>query len=164
MKKIALYLTLISLLLSCGSHDWNDTVIKNESEFEVVFKFNNTGKITLPPLTGETSFSTEANQYLESFNPGKRVAFNYESTNDGYTGWFKTLPSWEVKIQNSLNKEAVLSADGWMEDVTGIPANSDTKSGTIYTDKPVFTATAEEFPALTTWRFEDNKFWVLIHQ
>ena len=156
---------LLFMFVSCGSN-WADTVITNESGFEVNFKFNHTKEWTLDAggITTVT-FPTKAYQYLEKHDQEKRVTFEYFSTNDGYTGKFVTLPSWIAEIKNNLvDLKVTLSAGGWLDDITLDPDSTET--GTIYTKNPVFSAETEDgFPAQITWFFDDefNVFKVLIH-
>ncbi|MCL2044364.1 MAG: hypothetical protein FWG89_09510 [Treponema sp.] len=164
--KFIVILFILSLLVSCGGNDWADTVISNESGYEVTFKFNHTGEYTLD-ADGVTTvtFPTRVYQYLEKHDPVKRVTFEFSSTNDGYTGKFVTLPSWTVEIKNDfIDTKVTLSAGGWMDDITLDPDSVET--GTIYTKNPGFSAVAEDgFPALITWFFDDesDEFKVLIH-
>ena len=158
VKKNILFPAVLSLFFSCGGNNWDNTVIANESDYTVTFKFNHTREYDLP-AGGRQSFETKAYQYLESHSPEKRVCFKYTSADAGYTGYFRELRSWELSVRNTLDEDA-LSADGWMDE-TEIPAGDD-KTGRIFTDKPVFTATTKTYPAVTSWRIEDDKMFVLI--
>ena len=163
MKKIVSCFVFLFLLLSCDNHNWDDTVITNSSAEEITFKFSNTGKQLLAP-GGTTTFPTNAYQHLESYSPAKRVFFEYEPTNDGYTGEFKQLDSMPVKVNNTLNKIVRLTADGWMDEMV-IPANNSTQTGTIYTSSPVFKAVVDvpDFFISTTWEINDDVMWVKIY-
>jgi len=50
VKKMALCFIILPLLFSCEFNNWADTIIKNDSDFPVIFKFGNTGSLSL--LTG----------------------------------------------------------------------------------------------------------------
>jgi len=159
---------IMGLLFSCSSHNWEDSVITNNSEFPVVFKFNNTGKINLNSTGESASFKTEAYQRLEYYSPEKRVYFTYKATDEGYTGEFNTRPSWEVKVNNALSEEATLDADGWMDKMEGIlPGDTDDEnhSGKIYTNNPIFSvSTKSKFIAMAKFNFIDNIFYVTIQR
>jgi hypothetical protein len=174
MKKIAVCFVLFSLLISCGN-DWADTVITNETGYEIQFKFNHTGEYTLNAGgTNTITFKTKAHQYLEHYNQKKRVRFEYSSTNDGYTGNFVELDKWPLIVENSIDKTAKLEADGWMDEIDNITAKTDNgngeATGTIFTKNPVFAAEAGGYPVKTTsYLFIDDadddkeKIKVLIH-
>ena len=172
MRKVVLCLSLLLLVLvfSCDINNWDDTVIENTSGFPVTFEFSNTGQIDLPD--GEqVTFPTKAYQYLISYSPDKRVYFTYESTNKGYTGEFCTRQSWPVKVKNNIGEKASLGADGWMDDMEDIPADSKDDPDyeyerEVYTDKPNFIVTKTEsyFPAVAVYNRdpEDGTFMVTI--
>jgi hypothetical protein len=150
MKKLVICLAFLALSFSCDANKWDDTVIENNSEFDVTFKFNNTGQIIL--LAGkQASFPTKAYQHLETHSPEKRVKFTYSATNDGYTGVFDVHDSWEVKVKNAIGEKATLGADGWMDDIVDIVDNS--RTGKIYTESPQFIVTKTEsgFPAVAVY-------------
>ena len=158
MKKLVICLVFLGLLLSCDSNSWNDTVITNSSGYNVTFKFNHTKEDGLLP-GGVKTFETKAYQYLESYEPSKRVYFKLISANEGYIGEFLTLPSWVLNITNSLTKDVTLYADGWLEysgnDTVVIPAGG-TETAKIFTNKPVFKAINEDgFPAAVSWEFNE---------
>jgi hypothetical protein len=157
MKKVVFCLALFALLLSCEGNNWSDTVITNSSEFEVKFKFNHTSEFTLPAGSTRT-FETKAYQYLASYSDAKRVSFKFESTDEGYTGEFITLPSRTLIVTNTLDKKVTLSADGWMDE-TEIPAENDPDFDIkIYTENPVFKATVVDgdYLAAVTWEIKDD--------
>jgi hypothetical protein len=163
MKKIYLCFVLLPLFFSCDINNWDDTVIKNTSDFDVTFKFSNTEEIELP-AGKQAAFPTEAYQRLESYSPEKRVYFTYSSTNDGYTGEFSTLESWTVNVRNNIGEKATLSADGWMDDIEDIESGND-RTGKIYTEDPNFivTKTENNFPAVAVYyRDEEGAFQVSI--
>jgi hypothetical protein len=155
MKKMALCFIILPLLFSCEFNNWADTIIKNDSDFSVTFKFDNTEQLSLSAGT-QTTFPTKAYQHLESYSPDKRVYFTYSSTNDGYTGEFHTRQSWTVKVINSLGQTATLSADGWMDSIDDIPtgdqSNETDYQGKVYTANPNFTVvTSSGFPAAAVY-------------
>jgi len=159
---------ILGLFSSCALHNWDDSVITNNSEFLVVFKFFNTDEFSLNP-NGEgepVSFKTEAYQRLEYYFPDKRVYFTYKATNEGYTGDFKTLTSWPVIVYNALDEEATLDADGWMdkmEDILHGDTDDDNHRGKIYTNNPIFSVTTKSgFPATANFNFINNIFYVTI--
>ena len=154
MKKNSVVFVFFLLLFSCNFNNWNDTIIKNDSDFSVTFKFNNTGSIVLP--AGEqATFPTKAHQRLESYAPDKRVSFSYLATNDGYTGNFSTRKSWTVNVNNAIGQEATLDADGWMDSIVNIPAGNQSDipayQGKVYTDNPQFTVATGNFPAVAVY-------------
>jgi len=155
VKKIALCLIIFPLFFSCEFNNWADTIIKNESDFTVTFKFDNTEELSISAGT-QTAFPTKAYQRLESYSPDKRVCFTYSSANDGYTGEFHTRQSWTVKVINSLGQTASLSADDWMDSIDDIPngdqSNETDYQGKVYTEKPIFTVvTSSGFPAAAVY-------------
>jgi hypothetical protein len=171
MKKLAVFFVFLALFFSCDTNKWDDTIIENNSEFDVTFKFSNTGQIILP--AGEqATFPTEAYQHLESYKPEKRVLFSYSATNEGYTGEFHERDSWEVKVKNTIGEKATLSANGWMDDIEDIEDIENTedkednyRTGRIYTESPRFTVTKTEsnFPAVAVYnRDPDRNFNVTI--
>ena len=166
------FMVFFIIVSSCSLNTWDDSIITNESDFDVTFKFNNTKEYTLyelpsPPSPPNTvSFKTEAYQHLVSYSPEKRVYFTYTSTNAGYTGEFKTRESWEVIVNNTLSDDATLSADGWMDEMKDITSGNGSDAnhkGKIYTDKPKFSVeTASGFPAIAQYNFDGVKFNVTI--
>ena len=152
---MSLCFIILPLLFSCELNNWADTIIKNDSDFSVSFKFSNTEQLSLP-AGSQTTFPTKAYQRLESYAPDKRVYFSYSSTNDGYTGEFRSRQSWTVKVINSLDQPASLNADGWMDSIENIP-NGDQSGdlsyqGKVYTEKPNFTViTSSGFPAAAVY-------------
>jgi hypothetical protein len=157
MKKTVFCLAVFALLLSCEGNNWADTEIANESEFEVTFKFNHTDEFVLPPNETKT-FETKAYQHLASYSPPKRVSFQFKSTDEGYTGEFITLPWRALIVTNNLDKDVMLSANGWMDE-TKIPAENDPDLKIkIYTENPVFKVTVVDgdYPALVTWEIKDD--------
>jgi hypothetical protein len=162
LRKLAIFFVLLALFFSCDSHNWDDSIIKNSSPFDVSFKFSNTGQINLP-VGKQATFPTEAYQHLESYTPEKRVYFAYSATNDGYTGEFHERDSWIVKVKNAIEEKATLSADGWMDDMEDI--EGDTRTGKVYIDSPHFVVTKTEsnFPAVAVYnRDPDGSFNVII--
>ena len=153
----------ITLMSSCDVNNWADSVIVNDSEFIVTFKFNNTKEKQLE--TGNSlEFKTAAYQHMEFYSPEKRVYFIYEAANDGYAGLFLTRPSWLIKVNNAIGENATLSADGWMDPMIDITAgyyDDENHTGKIYTDNPNFSVETESgFPAVAI--FNKNKFLVTI--
>jgi len=151
MKKSLSFLgILILLFLSCVNNNWEDSIITNNSEYQVTFKFNNTEKIQLE--AGESAeFPTTAHQRIKSYSPDKRVYFTFESTNTGYTGQFLTRESYTVKINNAIGENAILSANDWMDEMIIPPGNDDDSNhtGKIYTSTPFFSVKTESgFPAV----------------
>jgi len=107
VKKIAFCLAVVALLVSCGRHEWDDTVVTNNSHVVVEFKFNHTGVITLVPEES-FAFETRAHQHLEWFEyeymhngetrrarhgtpkpEDGKVWFFYTATDDGANGEFR---------------------------------------------------------------------------
>jgi hypothetical protein len=150
MKKLIIYLAFLALFFSCDRNNWDDTIIENNSAFDVKFKFSNTGQIDLP-AGRQVSFPTKAYQHLESYTPEKRVKFTYSATDEGYTGEFREHESWEVKVKNAIGEKATLGANGWMDDIADIVDNS--RTGKIYTESPQFIVTKTEsgFPAVAVY-------------
>ena len=151
------------IFLSCNANTWNDTVITNDSEFEVSFKFNHTGEKHLE-IGESATFETKAYQRLVSYSPEKRVFFTYLATNDGYTGQFNTRQSWLVKVNNAIGELATLSADGWMDILENInPGIDDDLTGLIFTNTPSFSVVTESgFPAVAVFNRTDTTFFVTI--
>jgi hypothetical protein len=166
MKKLAAYFFFLVLFISCKSGNWDDTIIRNDSGFDVLFEFSNSGKIDLP--AGEqTTFLTEAYQRLVSYSPEKRVYFTYEATNEGYSGWFLDRESWNVKVNNAIGENAALGADDWMDEIEIPSDGNDFDAGKVYTDYPVFiiTKTDSNFPAAAVYnRDTDGTFRVTIQR
>ena len=66
VKTAVFCLVLAAALVSCERYRWEDTVVVNETEREIRFKFRHTEAMTLGP--GErVSFASEAFQTLEWF-------------------------------------------------------------------------------------------------
>jgi len=172
MKKMALCLALVflSLLVSCGGHDWNDTLVTNNSEFEVRFEFNHTRERVLAP-GGNTSFETRAHQYLDWFSsdpdrvmsPDRRVYFVYTATDDGATGAFYTRPYLKLVVENTTDEEVLFSErGGWMDGIEMIPPGYE-YTGRIFSEKsesfyvePEFSAIAGGLPASVRWGTIEN--------
>jgi hypothetical protein len=74
-------------------------------------------------------------------------------------GWdyiFEDSPSFPVKVNNTLDRQATLhEANGWMDPIENIPTGDQSDNGTcqrtIYTETPVFTVTTDTFPARASW-------------
>ena len=166
MKKAFVFVCIFcSLFFSCDLNNWADTVITNDSDFKVTFKFNNTDEMHLE--IGESAvFETKAHQRIESYSPDKRVYFTYQSTNDGYTGQFNTRQFWYVKVNNAIGELAELSADGWMDIMMDInPGNEDdiNHNGIIYSETPKFSVvTVSGFPAVAVFNKTESTFFVTI--
>jgi hypothetical protein len=103
------------IFASCGGNNWEDSIITNNSDYPVIFKFNHTGEIKLD-LGKNATFETKAYQHIESYSPEKRVNFEYESTNDGYTGEFIPRQSWEIKVNNATEENVTLCTNDWIID------------------------------------------------
>jgi hypothetical protein len=168
MKKLVACVAFLLLFFSCDFNNWDDTIIHNNSGFEITFKFSNTEQMNLS-AGGQATFPTKAYQHLESYSPDKRVCFTYEATNDGYTGWFQTRQSYTVKVNNAIGEKATLSADGWMDIIIDIPPGNQSNNATyqkqVYTDSPNFiiTKTESSFPAVAVYnRDPDGTFNVTI--
>jgi len=166
MRKICIFFNILYILFSgCTAHNWPDSIITNNSEFQVMFKFNNTGEKSLE-IGESVVFKTEAYQHIEYYSPDKRVYFTYEAADTGYTGQFNTLQSWLVKVNNAIGENVTLSADGWMETMVDIiPGNDDDENhnGTIYTNNPNFSVSTESgFPAAAKFNKTDTIIFVTI--
>jgi len=141
VKKIVFCLAVVFLLASCGRHEWADTVVANNSGFEVTFKFYHTGEIMLDP-GASTSFGTVAHQNMEWFRPNRRVDFT--ATDGGTVVVFNTLSYWKLVVENTLDNEVALSErGGWLEmgDIERVPAHG-TVEVEIFTLTPDFAAFA----------------------
>ena len=166
MKKLFVIFCILWILFSgCNANNWSDSVITNNSSFQVLFKFNNTNEKNLA-IGESTAFETAAYQHIEYYSPEKRVYFTYEATDTGYTGQFNTRQSWLIKVNNAIGENATLSADGWMEIMIDIiPGNDDDENhnGTIYTNNPnFFVSTESGFPAVAKYNKTDTIFFVTI--
>ena len=166
MNRAFVAMCIISLIfVSCEINNLADTIITNESDFMVTFKFSNTGEKHLE--NGESvTFETKAFQHIEFYTPDKRVYFTFQSNNDGYTGQFKTRQFWDLKVNNTIGELATLSADGWMDVMADInPGYNDDENhnGLIYNDTPNFSVLTESgFPATAKFNQIDSAFYVTI--
>ncbi|MDR1839092.1 MAG: hypothetical protein LBQ93_05845 [Treponema sp.] len=160
-RLFVVFCVLLVLFSSCNDDNWADSVITNNSEeFEVTFKFNNTEQKTLASKESVV-FETTAYQHIENYFPEKRVYFTYKADNKGYKGQFQTRQSWIVNVRNTLDEDVILSADGWMEEMT---IQADNMGGNrIYTDNPNFSvSTTSGFPAVVIYYKEDTTLFVTI--
>jgi hypothetical protein len=103
------------IFASCSGNNWADSIITNNSDYPVKFIFNHIGEKKLN-LGEKTSFETKAYQHLESYSPEKRVSYQYESTNDGYTGEFIPRTSWEIMVNNATEEDVTLCTSDWVKD------------------------------------------------
>jgi hypothetical protein len=104
----------LAIFASCGGNNWEDSIITNNSDYPVKFKFYHTGEKSL--AKGESVvFETRAYQQMESYSPEKRVYFAYESTNDGYTGEFKPRQSWDIIVNNTTEEDVTLCTSDWIK-------------------------------------------------
>ena len=161
MKRIAFVFGILFVLIaSCDNNNWDDSIITNNSLYPVSFKFNHTGEKNLA-IGESTEFQTKAYQHLERYSPDKRVYFEYESNNAGYTGEFKTRQSWEIRVNNTLDENVTLSTNDWidkdgkwikeeyrlntlmdkMDSITPGDADDPNHCGFIYSETPIFTVT-----------------------
>ncbi|MDR2499461.1 MAG: hypothetical protein LBD37_00090 [Treponema sp.] len=155
---------------SCGGHDWSDTVIVNNTEEEVAFKF--TGRDEMRLSKGEQAvFTTEAYQRLEYYAPDKRAVYTQTVSDSGFTGEFFPRQRWPLRVINTLPIAVSLSAGGWMEDILTIPAgynreveNPDPWPGVyLYTPDPVFTVTtATNYGGRAEWSRDDAEAWFTV--
>jgi hypothetical protein len=166
MKKIfCLFGILGALFISCDVDHWADSIITNDSEFHIIFKFNDTDGTYLE--SGESAvFKTMVYQHIEYYWPDKRVYFTYEAANSGYIGQFNTRQSWFVKVNNTTGGKVTLSADDWMDEMADIADGDDddeNHNGIIYTNSPTFSVLTESgFPASAKYSKTDTTFFVTI--
>lgn len=151
-------LAAVLLFFSCDTN--RETTVTNNSDRLVIFQWSryDSSKITLNPQ--ETTTSEYLHADLFDLQPGKRVS-QQRSQN---TITISNLPSWEVRVNNTLGYPVTLTADGWMDDMIDIqPGNDDNHIGIIYTNNPVFGATASDgFPIEAQCQVIENIFYVTI--
>jgi hypothetical protein len=162
---LLLPVVLAALTLAACDHDWKYIAITNESDYPVIFKFNNVeGEKSL--LAGQSqTFDSYWTTELDYYAPDKRVSYSYTSDRDSVSGAFKNRPSWEIRVNNTLNIPVNLSADGWMEDMANIPPSYDSDqnhAGVIFTDKPIFSVSTGSFPATAQYQIIDGIMYVTI--
>jgi len=189
MKRMAFVFGILLILpVSCDINNWDNSIITNNSLYQVTFKFNHTEERSLA-VGDRTEFKTAANQHIERYSPNKRVYFEYESTNAGYTGEFKTRPYWEIRVNNTLDENVTLSTNDWidkdgkwikeeyrintlMEKMDSIiPGNADDENhrGLVYAESPVFSVTkpgseAPEIIAIAKYNKIGSTLWVTIER
>jgi hypothetical protein len=150
---------LVALLLSCDVN--RETAVINNSDRKITFQWSryDGNKITLNPQESATS------EYLHTdlfdLQPEKRVS--QERSENTIT--ISVLPSWEVRVNNTLEYPVTLTAEGWMEDMDDIQPGSvnDGSRKIIYTDKPVFRAVSGTFPCEARYQIIDNIVYVTIY-
>ena len=159
IKSLSIAGVLLILFTSCAANNWDDSIITNNSDYQVKFKFNHTKEYQLE-IGERVEFKTEAYQRIQDYSPDKRVVFSYNATNTGYTGEFNTRQSWTVKVNNITGEKASLSADDWMDEMKDIlPGKDDDENhtGKIYTKTPSFTVKTESgFPAFAEYSKSDD--------
>jgi hypothetical protein len=157
MKYCFLALSLIAVLSACTT---DETTVINNSDEMITFqwsKFNDT-KIILNPKEAITSeyLYTE----LIDLQPYKRVS-QKRSQNKIFVS---DLPSWEVRVNNTLAYPVKLTADGWMDDMINIQpgyTDDDNHKGIIFTNKPAFSVyTTDNFPAAIQYQIVDTIMYV----
>jgi hypothetical protein len=160
MKRYFSLLPLIVLtvlvLLSCDTN--RETTVVNDSNRPITFQWSgyDDNKITLNPRESITSEYLHAD--LFDLQPEKRVS-QQRSQN---TITVSNLPSWEVRVNNTLGYPVTLTAGGWMEDMINIPPGGEHSTGVIFTDKPVFSVSTGSFPATAQYQIVDNIMYVTI--
>ena len=170
MKKLFLISGIVFTALfvfSCNSNGYDPdmAVIINNSAYDVSYVFGNGAGGTIDK--GDTvTFERPMYVFLKSYDPAKRVSLNekYEAGNHRiYT--FSDMQNYEVQVINGTDQKVTLSADDWMDPIDievagGVQSDS---SWLIYTDKPVFTATAANgFPVEVVYNFEEGIFKLTI--
>jgi hypothetical protein len=139
MKKLVFILAISFIVFSCDTS--RETVVINNSDRLITFQWSryDSNKITLNPQGSVTS------EYLHTdlfdLQPEKRVL--QERSQNTIT--VSNLPSWEVRVNNTLEYPISLTAEGWMDDMMDIQpgyADDDNHKGIIYTKDPVFEITA----------------------
>jgi hypothetical protein len=150
---------LAALLLSCDTN--RETAVINNSDRKITFQWSryDGNKITLNPQESVTS------EYLHTdlFNlqPEKRVLQNYSQNEITVSN----LPSWEVRVNNTLEYPITLTADGWMDDIKDIQpgyADDDNHKGEIFTNNPTFNVFVDSFPATAEYQVIDSIMYVTI--
>ena len=160
MKKIAILYAFIFLFFSCNLNNWDDSIIENNSDFPVTFKFSNTSQMDLN-IGENVTFPTKAYQYLEAYDPDKRVEFSYSSTDDGYYGEFRTRKKYEIRIVNLTGLNGTLKDNnGWMENINFVSSSGEQTGGSwfIYTFKPNFSAiVGDGYLASVLYQYDDEE-------
>jgi hypothetical protein len=159
MKKVLFICFFLALLFSCGSQNY--IRISNNSAYDVSFQLKGYNGGTYVLLPGEfDDFKPE--MYLESFEASPpRVSFR---ENDEFDWEFYNNPEIALKINNMLSETVELSALGCMENEP-LMIDSGLSEYVIYTSKPDFKATINEFPvdASFLWDEPENSIYLTIH-
>jgi hypothetical protein len=160
-KLLALFVSLL-IFVSCKPNP--DTTVINNSDFQAIFNWSkNSDTIILDPnnvITAEYFFTD-----LFNLQPEKRILYKRTSSDGENLITISNLPSWEVRVNNTLAYPVTLGADGWMNDMYDIKhgdANDDNHKGIIYTDKPTFKVISNTFPNEVLYQMNDNIFYVTI--
>jgi PBP1b-binding outer membrane lipoprotein LpoB len=147
MKKLyTTFLILVVFFVGCKTNP--GTTVINEADREVTFRYSryDTTNVTLSP--GQSATSEYFHTGLYDLKPAKRVTQKMIGSNTDNVITITTLPSWEVRVKNTLAEAISLTADGWMDEMVNIlPGDADdvNHKGRIYTNKPSFRAASATF-------------------
>ena len=174
MKKLCIILfAALFVIVSCSTdfeiQKPGTITVKNDSDFDVTYQIGNMPAADTVTPGEDRTYNLPLYSYMKSYDNDKRVTLKTEYPNKNdirYT--FNNRNSYTVKVNNTLEEDAALSADGWMDEMEGIPpgaADDALHTGKIYTDTPTFTVTATSgFPAEAAYTLltEEDTFMVTI--
>jgi hypothetical protein len=117
---------------------------------------------------------------IEAYTPGPKdisiisvpneevMKIKMETMLSGEEYIFTNAKKLDLEVENTLNYEITLMADNYIDDNSGktrllVPAQSNTTTGTIYTDTPKFTiAPPSGYYPTIEWNITDNTMHVTI--
>jgi len=162
MKKLVITAIALAILLaSCDIFHFRDSIIANESSYDVTFKAKKADQITLKSGQSVT-IQNDIGAVLERFesSPMKRVDYIQI---DVYKGKFVDLPSIPVVINNTMAIPVTLSAGGYLgTDPMPNIQTGENNTNTIYTRTPVLTVITNSFPATADYQVVDDTMYIII--
>jgi len=168
MKHLLFIVGSIFLLASCQLSSPNDTILTNRSSRTVTVNLTGANEITLAPhvqsgysIAIETRTDMNPSRRMQSFSPDQRVRFVY--TNSILTFEFFDRDRYEVRILNLSGQAGVLSAGGWMDNISFGSQNTEQLGGWfVYTGQPAFTARTGNYYLPVIFNRSGAAFYVTI--
>jgi len=167
-KLLGLAIFVAGLFVSCTLNYPDDTVLTNHSSREVTVNLTGAGEITLAAYGNSYSTRTvttlgniNPGERMQRFSPNRRVYFRY--TNSSLAFEFFDLPSFQVNILNLTGQAGVLTADGWMDEISFTDSGYEqTNVGLVYTPRPRFTAKSGDLLLTVSQERDGDTFTVTI--
>jgi len=161
VKKIILVLSIVLIFIGCDTFWFKDSVIINESSYDITFKAKKADQVIVKSGASVTIQNDigAVIEYFESCTP-KRVEYIQTST---YTGKFINLLPIPVIINNTMSIPVTLLAGGYFGiDPMGDIPTGENNVNTIYTTSPTLTVMTSTFPAIANFQVINEIMYIII--